>query len=252
MRAAMTDLFWFHETFLGNELRWLLVSGFALPLGEISIGIAVLSGDRVGRWQWTLAGVTFLLLLAFALAAYWSGESDCGCFGRVAVRPLQTVVLDALVLLTCVIGAIFQTGGDLPTVTMMGRIASFSGGVWVAVVGATVALEALPKWGLPVRHDVVVRDYPSLVNAEPIDWFEAPLHLRNTSSRQVTIFGGSQSCGVRFAEPIPLTLAGGEYRLLRLRLRSRESAASVRIPIWLYIGAQSGQIHRFAYRAELN
>ncbi|HZL36735.1 MAG TPA: MauE/DoxX family redox-associated membrane protein, partial [Tepidisphaeraceae bacterium] len=93
----------------GLKLQRLVVGQAALPLTRSSeewVAIAL----EWGMAAWLLWGVgkmwarraAMLLLAVFLCVAAWrwhAGDTDCGCFGAVAVHPAWTTALDAAMLL---------------------------------------------------------------------------------------------------------------------------------------------------------
>lgn len=74
--------------------RWFLIAAVEF---ELSLGLCLVSG-LWKRWIWC---VTVLCFVGFTcLTAYkaWQGDANCGCFGRAAVDPRYTLVLDCTLL----------------------------------------------------------------------------------------------------------------------------------------------------------
>lgn len=72
------------------EARWLLI---AVVEGEILFGIWLVAGTY-GRWSWAVATTCFAVFACVSVYKALSGETSCGCFGRFAVNPWYTLVLD--------------------------------------------------------------------------------------------------------------------------------------------------------------
>ncbi len=81
---------------LGNA-----VLAYCLPIVELAVGAALLSGFFLTLTAWAAAGLHALLLISVSISL-WRGLNiaNCGCFGVFWPRPLgfQTFVEDAVML----------------------------------------------------------------------------------------------------------------------------------------------------------
>ncbi|MCI0356899.1 MAG: hypothetical protein L0211_00235 [Planctomycetaceae bacterium] len=249
MRPAIEDLAYFRETLRQNEVLWILAAGLVLPLVEILIAVVIIRGPRGSRAQWCLAAATFAILLFAALFAYWNGETDCGCFGRLSVRPIQTIAFDAVVLLTCISGTVVQAENHTISARQLLRTVAFGSAMWGAFVLATGSLAVSKHHTIMPQSSIVVCNYPATVDLIPLQWFNASLTIRNVSDQEITIYGANESCGTRYDGNFPMCVKSGEIRQIAFHARTNQTAKRVRIPIWLYVGRDTGHRQFVAYRA---
>lgn len=220
-----------------------------MPLGEILVGAAVALAPSGSRWPWIVASASFFVLLAFALRATVAGETDCGCFGKLSVRPFQTLLLDTGLFSASLIAGAFDRDWRLPTFDQLTRLLAVSLVVWFGMIAATFVLDFGGRY-LPESQPLIVRNYPARVAAHPHAWFKTSLHVHNRSARDITVFGGTQSCGAKLdGTMLPLTLRPGETRLIHLHARTTLHASTIAIPLWVYVGNTVGIRQRMTYRA---
>lgn len=86
--------------------RWLAAIAIA---GETALAAWLLAGIR-SRIAASVAAILFAAFACISLASAWSGALSCGCFGRIAVHPLLTASVDAIVA-----AGLLRTWRDAPT-----------------------------------------------------------------------------------------------------------------------------------------
>lgn len=152
---------------------------------ELALGIAVFLGRR-SRWVWNIAGCFFVLLALVAAAKGLRGDTDCGCFGVVAVNPWITVSLDiALATLLLVfrsplrVVAALQTRDteqSRQTHVWQNRIARASL-VLVVLAGVGIAVMVAASQPGTLQADGRIDGASKHVVLEPDDWVGQPFPL---------------------------------------------------------------------------
>jgi len=72
-------------------------------LVELLIGLLFVIGIGYSKATWLLSLVFLSCLIVLATTLALSGESTCGCFGRVPLAPISAVSLDAVAIVLLLI-----------------------------------------------------------------------------------------------------------------------------------------------------
>jgi hypothetical protein len=140
---------------------------------EFILGIALLSG-LWPRLVWFAAMACFALFSGLTLYKALSGEASCGCFGRVAVNPWYTLVLD---LSTVTALAIFRPRPEPVRAppTPRYRLATAIVAILAAGVPSGIAIASYAPVAVSEEGDLV--DAGGIVILEPEKWVGKPFPL---------------------------------------------------------------------------
>lgn len=168
------------EPMMADRWFWTLVLEI-----ELVLGITVFLGRR-SRWVWTGAGCFFVLLALLAGAKGLRGDTDCGCFGVVAVNPWITASLDiAIAALLLVfrspprVVAALQTRDTEQSRQMhawQNKIARASF-ILVVLAGAGIAAMVAASQPGTLQADSRIDGASKHVVLEPDDWVGQPFPL---------------------------------------------------------------------------
>jgi hypothetical protein len=195
---------------------------------EIFLGLWLLSGHRpIGSWL----GVQLAFGCFTAASFYqgWIGQASCGCFGAVAVNPWLTFSLDVAVMialalcrpdlqplrenprsaLTAALGPL--AAGVLGTAAILGVLAGIAQASFGSTQGALAYLRGERISVSPRLLD--------MGEGQPGDVREASVQLHNWTDKPVHLYGGTSDCSCVATEDLPITIAPGEGRAIRVKMR---------------------------------
>ena len=189
--------------------------------------------------RWFAVG-TFVVFAAVSGMAGWAGQSDCGCFGRLAVNPWAVFALDATAIILLVACRPRKTVAT-PRQWQLIRIAmvslfAFNGVLaWYAI--ETGSLSA----GMAVLRGEELTADPALLNFGdqlPGQTVEKTVRLTNHSRRTVRVVGGTSDCRCIATDDLPATLEPGASTDIRVRLSVPESPGRFGRTVWLWSDTQ--------------
>jgi len=164
------------EGLLGS--RWFLM---ALVECELLLGVWLLSGIFSRRCRQVVLAV-FAMFAIVALQKGFSGESSCGCFGRLEVNPWWTFGLDLLVL-----GAIGkwtplqikQQAASETEVSLRSGVSrrTFAAAGIVFLVGVPISVQMLSAHHATLTQAGTIVGDGKLVILEPETWIGKPLPI---------------------------------------------------------------------------
>ncbi len=184
---------------------------------EAVLGLALV-GAVATRLTWLASLGFFAVVLAVATYQGWTGQSRCGCLGRVEVHPWTMAVFDAVMLAGLLLA--YPGAGQHQDYFGPGKLVrrlAVVGLVLVVLLGGMVG--ATPS---PARTLAWLRGQPLLVHpflselgeGRPGEWRAFRLQILNFSDQPVRILGGSQNCSVQATETMPVSIpAGGSAEL---------------------------------------
>jgi len=151
--------------------RWLLAVGVEI---EIILAAWLLSGFQK-RLSWQVAGAVFAVFSMITLYKGVSGESSCGCFGKVEMSPWHTLILDVGVLAALI--AFRRQAGRGESRSRFGRL-RLSAAVVLAAAGCLTAGVSIASYQPATLSDdgVIIGD-DRFVVLEPDRWIGKPLPL---------------------------------------------------------------------------
>jgi hypothetical protein len=189
------------------------------------LGLWLLTGLYPGAARWvaltfftTLAGVSLYLGL--------SGESSCGCLGRLKVNPWLTFAAD----LTAVVALAWWR---VPRGSERDSVRWVRGGA--KILAGAAAFLLLMMGGLLVGFDdpwsALARLRGEAIRVEPAvsevgvgvpgEEREFTVALVNSTGHTVRVIGGTSSCSCAATGDLPITLAPGETRPVRVTIGFR-------------------------------
>jgi hypothetical protein len=152
--------------------RWFLI---AVVEGELFFSAWLLSG-LWPRWSWRVALFYFLVFVAISGYKTLGGEATCGCFGRVPVKPVYTLLLDiGVVVLLLLFRPSSQSSGGKGH---RWRSAAMAAGFAITVVFGAWSARAMAQYTPPLLQ-AQQDDWPpgQLVVLEPENWIGKPCPL---------------------------------------------------------------------------
>lgn len=179
---------------------------------ELFFGLWLLTG-LYRRLTWRVAILCFSAFACVSLYKAVSGEATCGCFGRVAVSPWYTLILDAVAVLALCCWPPETSGVGLATgsgQTLLARVVRSHAAV--RLLGLTVAvssiLVAISSWWFqhedrreqvtPPTDSVSVRLDPASIDLGMFSQYEQrtlPFGVINGTDREWRIGRVAPSCG---------------------------------------------------------
>ena len=135
--------------------------------GELLLGFWLLVG-LYPRWSRLVALVCFVVFLNVALAGAVQGQTSCGCFGKVSVRPWSAVGLDALL----VVGLLFAPTTQMRELTFRKtRMRWLAFAIPAFLVLSALAWPIMGKAGLGEKHipTKVSDDMPPSIDASALE-----------------------------------------------------------------------------------
>jgi hypothetical protein len=195
---------------------------------EIFLGIWLLSGNRpIGSWLG--AQLAFGCFAAASFYQGWVGQASCGCFGAVAVNPWLTFSLDVAMMTALALGrpdlqplresprAILTAallpvaGGFLGTAAILGLLAGIAHASFGSTQGALAYLRGERISVSPRLLD--------MGEGQPGEVREASVQLHNWTDKPVHLYGGTSDCSCVATDDLPITIAPGEGRAIRVKMR---------------------------------
>jgi len=176
---------------------------------EAVLGLALV-GAVATRLTWLASLGFFVIVLGVAAYQGWTGQSHCGCLGRVEVHPWTMAVFDAAVLAGLLLA--YPRAGQRQDYSWPGtfvRRLAVLGLVLVVLLGGIVS--ATPS---PARTLAWLRGQPLLVQpfvselgeGRAGEWRAFRLQIINFSDQPVRILGGSKNCSVQATETVPVDI----------------------------------------------
>lgn len=199
--------------------RWILA---AVEL-ETIIGLWLLSGWRA-PWAWRISLILFAGLAAISAYLGMTGQSSCGCFGRVEVNPWWMFAVD---LLTFAALFLFRPLHSITSSTwpwLRQFLLSIAGAILLLGVAglAILAVGASPNRVLAqLRGDTLLVD-PYVYDAGKGKIGESrtvTIQLINEGTQPVRVEGGSSSCSCVTTKNLPITIAPGESQPLEIQIK---------------------------------
>ena len=193
--------------------------------GEFLLGFALL----LGVCKPLVHRLTVGTFLAFAAVSFWSGwvgQSDCGCFGSVAINPWMTFSFDVVAVILLALLPRYPAVRAEPTERARGwrfaRVAALSvvlfNGVIVAsgVQAGSVADGLTWLRGTQLSIDGAPVDVGSQAGGQTV---VRVVSVRNHLSRPVRVVGGTSDCSCVATDDLPVTIPAGEAASIRVALR---------------------------------
>ena len=111
-----------------------------LIIGELSLGVWLLSGLRKREANWVASGV-FLLFTIVSASKYLTGSRGCGCFGNLEVAPLLMFGIDMAVLGALAMDRLLTYPPLSFHSVSQGRLHAFN--TYLVIVSAVISVAAL-------------------------------------------------------------------------------------------------------------
>jgi hypothetical protein len=188
---------------------------FAVLEAEAVLGLWLLSGwaEQAAR---RVAVAFFLVLAAASFYLGWSGQSSCGCFGRIPVSPWGAFALDVACAMALALRWPPVSGGPFAARPRWRREALLSAGGVGAVLAAglgsfllagSASPDFLARWrGEEISVGPRVSDLGADVSGR-LHRFTVRLH--NHSDHGVRIIGGTRHCACNATEDLPVSIPPG-------------------------------------------
>lgn len=195
---------------------------------EVVLGLWLLSGKhRIGSWLAAFAAFTSFAGASFYLG--WIGQTSCGCFGSLSVKPWSALGIDVLTL-----AALLIARPDLralrknPQSTLI-RPLAFAGIGLLGVSSLLGLLAGVAHWkfgstaaALAHLRGESISLYPRLVDVgdgTPGEIRESVVELVNRTDETVRVVGGTSDCSCVATDNLPASIAPGESRFLTVKIK---------------------------------
>ena len=209
---------------------------------EFLLGVWLLSG-RNRPAAWLVAVVTFTGFAAVSAWGGYVGQTSCGCFGAVPLRPWWAFGLDAAVLLALLTAGRPGAADGAAPGTAARPAAAFllnvglALGCWTAVVAATLGTtDAAVAY---VRGDrVFVRLATVEYGAIPAGGTGAArVEVVNLTAGAVRVVGGTSDCSCTAVADLPAEVPAGGSVVVAVRLKAPDTAGNFSRTAWLWTDA---------------
>ncbi len=191
---------------------------------EFVLGLWLLSGYYFRAASW-VALIFFVVLACVSGYLGLSGESSCGCLGRIKLNPWLMFVVDlgAIAALAC---------ARPPRVGVLGPNAGSSRLTPLAVLAPVLLLSVALAGFFALANDplaVLARLRGEAIAVEPAvsdvgtgvpgEERTVAVQVVNHTDHPVQFMGGSTTCACMATDDLPFTLSPGESRSIHVRLR---------------------------------
>ena len=213
-----------HALFAGSPLqesplsspRWQLTA----IVTELLLGTWLLSGQWL-RAAWIASLAFFSVLASASLYLALLGQTDCGCFGRLAVNPWVTFLLDLAILAALLL---FRPRGISPSFQMSYGLRAAKVGMAAALLTLFVAVLFLAMVDRPADALARLRGEPLTVEPAVSEVGEAAagtqrwftVHLVNHTDHPIRVVGGTASCACTATQDLPVTVPPYEMRPINI------------------------------------
>lgn len=196
-----------------------------LAEAEILLGVWLLTG-YLPVLSWIVVTITFIAFAGVSLNNGIIGETSCGCTGRIPLNPWQAFEVDLAVLAVLLV-AHPDLGSVRSNPRAFVRRSALVGTVALGGVFASVGLLAVSGHFISGSIEAMLAHlrgehlsvYPRVVDVGAIPASkerELSVELVNRTDHAVCIFGGTSDCSCTVLADLPLRLASGERRRVRI------------------------------------
>ncbi|TWT83775.1 hypothetical protein CA13_52460 [Planctomycetes bacterium CA13] len=212
--------------------QWILPPAVVVTLGlfECVLGWLVIAFIPSRRLSIVVVSVFVLFVGVLALQAN-AGLQRCSCLGSSGLPVNTVLVFDVFAVCSCMW---LREHWCQPLRISSDMVADLIGGIKFAVPAALVA--ALGWFGSLEAASDFIAGSPLRVNSreqflgqvEPNTEIVTTFSLRNTAAESIRILGAKSSCRCFAVKDLPLELAAGEEKQIRISLYSQSDAGSQR------------------------
>ena len=206
-------------------LLWLPSPRWILAAVEIEtlIGLWLLSGWQA-TWAWRISLMLFAGLAAISAYLGMTGQSSCGCLGRVELNPWWMFAIDLVTLTVLFVFRPLRQETISAWPWLRQGILSVAGAV--LLLGFTSAVILLSgasptKVLAQLRGDTLLVD-PLVYDAgsgSPGELRTITIQLINDGDKSVRVEGGISTCACVTTDDLPVTIAPGEKQSLSIRIK---------------------------------
>ena len=207
---------------------------------ELLLGIWLLSGGWVAS-AWLAATAFFTLLTGISFYLVWIGQSNCGCFGPVAVHPAVTFGIDLAVLLalllfrprprTCHLTADFRSFLPLlrPVLAILAIPVLLSVLIWLCLTDPPSLLAQLR--GEAITVEPALADLGAATAGTRVSF---TVRLINHTDHPIRIVGGTTTCACVTTAQLPITLPPRADHSIEIQVVFSGSPGRFQHRYWLY------------------
>jgi len=188
---------------------------------ELVLGLWLLSGVfQFGAW---LAAIgTFATFAGVSAYFGWIGVANCGCFGVIHTSPWVAFAVDVVALVGLAFGRPTQTHSSPPCFAICVRRATMGLSVLVGMglisIGVFGSIPSALAW-LQNSTLTSTPDFVDLGEGMAGEILEGHVVIHNWAKTPVTIIGGISDCSCVITDDLPLTIAPGTSRPLKIRMK---------------------------------
>lgn len=207
--------------------------------GEGLLGIWLLTGltPRACR---SAALVVFVLLGSVSLYLALDGQGSCGCFGQIRVNPWITLGVDATAVATLLVLRPVLGGSSILPAFLMHTL--FGAAIILAILSASLFLfiDHPRDFLARLRGEVITVEPQVTTLGEGVSGEEREFEVQvyNHYDRSVCLIGGTSNCSCNATSSLPLNLAPGEIKAVRISGRFGGSRGIFRREFVMYTNCE--------------
>jgi hypothetical protein len=198
---------------------------------EVLLGLWLLSGVQQ-RLVLFASLIVFLGFACFSFYLAWQGQADCGCFGKVKVNPWVTTVIDACLAMVTTFAILFRKSQPSSIITparSTGRIIrntidtlAIAASCLIVIFLAISLYFGDPLSALAKLRGETLTISPAITQlgdriSGTSETFIVSLH--NYGNEDITIFGGTTTCGCVASQDLPLIVHVGESKQVKVQVK---------------------------------
>jgi hypothetical protein len=204
--------------------------GFQVGLIEFEVFLSCwLLWGKYPVGSWITAIASFAIFAGVSFHQGWIGQSSCGCFGKVTVRPWQAFAID----LTVIVGLLWcrpelnrLKEDTCPSLRRTCYLVAVSV-IVVATLTGLLAIGASYWFGSAEAALAYLRGERLSVQPSLVDVGEgeagalqtATVRLVNRTDHPIRVVGGTSDCSCVATDDLPVRIAGGDSHSIRIKVR---------------------------------
>jgi hypothetical protein len=216
----------FHDLYYGDAtaLLWLPSPRWVLAAIEIEmlVGLWLVSG-MAARGAWFVSLLLFAGMAGVSFYLGVTGQSSCGCFGRVEVHPWATFAFDiAALALMWLFRPSQMEAAWFPRFRQATSVLALAA-LMIGIAGGILLVLRIPPMKLiaELRGEILVID-PFIADVGRGlrgEAREVTVTLNNHGTDTIRVVGGTSTCACVTTADLPIQLQPGEDKCIVIRLR---------------------------------
>lgn len=217
----------------------------------LRFGLIVVRRAHAGLWPVTVA--TFVGFLGYNFHGLRIGQTSCGCFGAVSVRPGDALAPDVAVLVLLSVWAVVDPAVRLGAATVRqagGFLTGYAAAAAAWLLPAHLLFGSVEAAAAAVRGDAVFVE-PAVLDFGPQPAgtaAEAVLTVRASGRQPVRLIGGTSNCSCTLLPDLPAVVPAGGTCQLRVQLTVPHGAGTYQVRAVLWTDSQTNDMLPVAIR----